>query len=102
MDDILGRLVEAEKTQCEEAQRKAVLAISALAAIAAMSRQHTRAARLYADGLRLSQDNRTPALLDGAVEVLVRGPSHFAPPPPGRCAGGGYKGCDPIGPLLVL
>ena len=67
-----------------------------------MTRQPARAARLYAEGLRLSQGNRTPALLDGAVEVLVRGPSHFVPPPPGRCAGGGYKGCDPIGPLLVL
>ena len=75
MRAILGKLIEEEKSKCEEEQRKVLFNLSALGGMHAMLGQSSKAAEMYSAGLVESKTNREPVAVESTLEAtLVGGP----------------------------
>ena len=74
MRAILAKLIEDERSQCEEQQRKILFNLSALGSMQAMKGRYAHAAAAYAEGLTLACAHRTPTPLELDIEVELLGP----------------------------
>ena len=95
MRAILAKLIEDERSQCEEQQRKILFNLSALGSMQAMKGRYAHAAAAYAEGLTLACAHRTPTPLELDIEVELLGPiaRGFSA---GAVSGGGRQAAGPL------